>query len=73
MAQVADRQSLLGMAEAFQIMAKYTDEPHEFCAEHDEIFAGPSINMESVTPEDMKRLEELGWTPADVGGFSRYV
>ena len=69
----ADRANLLGMAEAFTIMARYTDATYEFCAEHDEIWAGHSINMESVSEADMARLEELGWTPADVGGFHRYV
>lgn len=54
-------------AEAFTIFAKYGEGNYQTRAEHDEIWSGP--DPEDVSPEDIARLEELGWTPADEGGF----
>ena len=46
------------MAEAFTIFAKY--EGDSLHAEHDILYAGPS-DIASMSPEDVKRLDELGW------------
>lgn len=56
-------------AEAFAVFARY--ECRGISCEHDEIWAGPEA--EEVTAEDRLRLEELGWTPSEAGGFHRYV
>lgn len=51
-------------AEAFTIMAKYaTNDYASVAVEHDIIYAGHDV--ESVTREDLERLEELGWTIDD--------
>ncbi len=53
------KKGFLALAEAFTIMAKYSDEPFVTCAEHDIIYAhAPSKDLSS---DDRKRLEELGW------------
>lgn len=64
--------SAAAWAEAFTIFAKYTgDNWLDIAAEHDSIWAGP--DAERVSDEDKKRLDALGWTPADEGGFQHYV
>ena len=50
------------LIEALTIMAKYDDDSHPVAAEHDVIYAGVGINLGDVSQEDLKRLEELGWT-----------
>ena len=40
-------------------------------AEHDEIYAGPSI--EDVSPEVSARLAELGWHPSDADCWAIYT
>ena len=66
--------TLAGWSEAFAIMGKYSDATFQVCAEHDEIFAGNEIDMESISPEDMKRMEELGWMVNESdGGFHRFT
>lgn len=54
----------IGWSEAFAIFAKYA-EPEAVidgvAAEHDEVYAGPDPSV--VSPEDLHRLEALGWTP----------
>lgn len=65
--------SLEGMAEAFSIMGKYTNDYRDFCAEHDVIYAGGGIDIEKVSAEDIARLEELRWDVNEEGeGFIRY-
>lgn len=46
------------LAEAMLIFAKY-EGVEGLATEHDVIYAGPDSH--DVTPEDMIRLEELGW------------
>jgi hypothetical protein len=59
-------------AEVFSIFAKYApDVWGDVAAHHDEIYAGP--DAEEVSEEDRARLEELGWTPNDEGGFHRFT
>jgi hypothetical protein len=58
-------------AEAFQIFMKY-EEDFDISAEHDQIWAGPSINLPSE--EDRQRLLELGWhIDHDIERFYHFV
>lgn len=52
--------------ESFQIFEKYPCYGLD-AAEHDEVYGGPK--PEVVTPEDRKRLEELGWSDYGTGNF----
>lgn len=56
--------------EAFQLFAKYSTDAY-VCAEHDEVFAGAEVK--DVSPEDEKRLEELGWIRSTEGGYRKVV
>lgn len=60
--------------ESINIFASYadggTDSSFEISAEHDELYAGP--DPETVSEEDKKRLDELGWFESD-GCFQRFV
>ncbi len=51
--------------EGLQILKKYVKKERDvgLSAEHDVIYAGPMLDeLEGkLTPEDKKRLEELGW------------
>ena len=60
-------------AESFTIFAKYGDEDYMVCAEHDIVYAGPHDFGDKITPEDIKRLDELGWIPSEEGGFSKFT
>lgn len=73
MSDEIDGSSLKGLAEAFQIMAKYGKSGGNICAEHDEIWAGHDIEIDEVSSDDLKRLKELGWKPSEEGGFHKYV
>jgi hypothetical protein len=48
-----------GLAEAFNIFAKYGEGKWMTQAEHDVIYAGPDHH--DVSQEDKDRLEALGW------------
>ncbi len=69
-----DGDSFEGYAEAFLIFAKYAPKKNfSVVAEHDEIFAAHDI-VGKVSKEDLKRLEELGWTVEDKDcGFHKNV
>lgn len=53
------------IVEGLKILANYTIpgglEKLSVEAQHDIIYCGPDIQQKSVTQEDTKRLEELGW------------
>jgi len=51
--------TLAAWAEAFTIMAKYTEELWNVQEDHEIIYAGP--NPEVVSDEDKARLDELDW------------
>lgn len=66
--------SLSALVEVFSILEKYApDETCPLCAEHDEIWAGLTIQKDKVSQEDIDRLSELGWKVNDEGGFHHYV
>jgi len=48
-----------------QIIAKY-DEDFEVHAGHDEILAGPGIE---ISKEDTEKMKELGWTDEEGDGW----
>jgi uncharacterized protein YfaT (DUF1175 family) len=74
MAQESNRGTLAGLSEAFAIMSKYSSDTYNFCADHDEFFAGIDIDMEKVSAQDMERFKDLGWEPdEDNGGFYRFL
>lgn len=55
-----DSQSYKNWAEAFTIFAKYeTEEGALVSADHEILYAG--TDAESMSKEDVERLEELGW------------
>jgi hypothetical protein len=62
------------LAEALAIFDRYMPEGEygEFHAEHDQIWAGPN-DYEAVSPEDIARLEELGWYPDEGNGSGFYA
>lgn len=47
------------LAEAFQIFAKYSDEPYPIDASYEEIKVW--VSPEDVTDEEEERLEEIGF------------
>lgn len=47
------------LAEAFTILAKYSDEGYALSAEHDIIYA--QAKPDDLSPDDRERLCELGW------------
>jgi hypothetical protein len=53
--------------ESFEIFAKYGYDGG-LIAEHDEVWGGP--NPETVSEEDVARLDQLGWSVADTGNFN---
>ena len=58
------------LIEALTILRNYTDNFRPTHCEHDILYI-PCVNVNEVTPEDLKRLEELNFEPdEDVGGFS---
>lgn len=61
--------------EAFLIFNKYIGEEYEgggiYRSTVYEVFGGPS--PEQVTPEDMKRLDELGWHPYEDISFYAFI
>jgi len=58
------------LIEALQIMLKHGDVKHPTHCEHDELFVYP--NSMDFTDEEMKRLDELGFFPNDMDGFSSF-
>lgn len=44
--------------EGLQILEKYG--AGEMSADHEVIYAGPDLSA-TISPEDLKRLDELGW------------
>jgi hypothetical protein len=57
------------LIEALTIFSKYDSGDNINC-EHDELLI--CIDPYDVSEEDINRLEELSFTPNDVGGFSSY-
>lgn len=47
------------LAEAFTILAKYSDKSNALSAEHDVIYA--QTKPDGLSDDDRKRLGELGW------------
>ncbi len=61
------------VAEGLQILLKY-DPDGGCCAEHDEFYAGNDCPPEKMTPEDVARLDELGWLwDADLPSWMKFV
>ncbi len=58
------------LLEAITIMAKYTDAEYPTNCSHDELRFN-TIDTTKVSPEDIKRLDELGFVDDrdDIGGF----
>lgn len=60
------------LVEGLQIILK--NEPDSYvAAEHDEVYAGELEDVSSYPPEDLKRLEELGFDRSDFNSWCRYV
>lgn len=58
--------------ESFEIFKKYEATGGLEAVEHDEVYAGPDPKV--VSPEDLKRLDELGWHESEYGeGFHAFV
>lgn len=55
------------LIEALTIMMKNGDVKHPTHCSHDELNIYPKIM--DFTDDEMKRLEELGFMPNDMGGF----
>jgi len=53
------KKGFLALAEAFTILAKYSDEGYTLGAEHDIIYT--PVQPGSLSPDDRGRLDELGW------------
>lgn len=45
-----------------QILVKYEKPTAHICAEHDEIFAGPNLTPDKISADDIKALNDAGWT-----------
>lgn len=58
------------LIEALQIFRKYGNPNYPTCCEHDELYV--MIEVDLVSPEDIKALENLGFSPNDVEGFSSF-
>lgn len=58
------------LIEALQIFLKYGNPSRPTVCAHDTLFV--LIDPELVSDEDIKRLDELGFFPNDVGGFSSF-
>ena len=55
---------------ALQIFSKYSDTNCPTHCEHDTLYIMVAVDL--VSEEDKARLEELHFTPDDVGGFSSF-
>lgn len=58
------------LIEALQIMLKHGDVAYPTHCAHDELHIYP--NSMEFTEEEMKRLDELGFFPNDMGGFMSF-
>lgn len=58
------------LIEALQIMLKHGDVAHPTHCEHDELHVYP--NSMEFTEEELARLEELGFLPNDMDGFTSF-
>ena len=59
------------LSRAIVLLAKHkTDDVSCFHCEHDELFV--MSDPDAYTPEELDELDELGFFPNDVGGFSSY-
>ncbi len=47
--------------EGLIILRGYDSKAGDFCAEHDQIWAGPELDFEDFNKEDVLKLEALGW------------
>lgn len=54
------------LIEALQIFLKYADEDYPTGCEHDVLYV--YVDPDVVTQEDVEKLEELGFSPAQFGG-----
>lgn len=67
--------TLQSIVDGIQILAKYDDEGgmegHGIAADHDIIYVGPE-NKDTVSGEDQKALDALGWHVGDYG-WARFV
>ena len=71
-ASAKESRKYVGWAEAFTIFAKYAEGDIDgVCAEHDEVYAGPSPSV--VSDEDKRRLEALGWRENRNDCFSKFT
>lgn len=62
--RVLNHSFILGL----NILCKYSQGRVDMHAEHDIIYAGPSVSEEEVSEEDKNKLEELGgWHFSDEG------
>jgi hypothetical protein len=65
-------QELRDIAEALAIFAKYPV-GQSICVEHDEILVASDLKPEQMSPEDLARVNELGWQSQKHGGFHKFV
>lgn len=60
------------LIEALQIFARYVDNPtYPTQCEHDMLYV-PKPAYDDVSDEDLKRLDELGFQPSEMGGFQSF-
>ena len=57
------------LIEALTIFAKYTDDEHPTCCEHDELYV--LVDPAKVTAEDRVRLDALGFAAQEHDGNFR--
>jgi hypothetical protein len=70
--QLAHKHSFRGWAEVFTILDKYYPNSPIIKSEYNLIFL--YVNPLRVSPEDSKRLNELGWVPSIVDeAFLKYL
>lgn len=69
--------SLNAVIEGLKILARHDEkglESHSIGAEHDIIYAGPSLSEKPIPSEDRERLRELGWHfDREVESWARFV
>ena len=69
-----DKEGFDAIIEACEIFKKYSDTPHPFHCEHDQLYV--NVSPEEVADEDIDRLDELGFFPGEgdwtANGFISY-
>jgi len=61
------------LIEGFNILIKYSDKG-DVCAEHDVIYASSEIEENTMSMEDVAKMDELGWHwDEDADSWAKFV